>query len=52
MTTTWKPHEKHGTLDTEDRQLLYIFPQFSLNDTGTIEATVESVHYYVVQPAQ
>lgn len=40
------------SLDTEDRQLQYIFPQFSLNDTGTIEATVDSVHYYVVQPAQ
>ena len=38
------------SLDTEDRQLQYIFPQFSLNDTGTIEATVDSVHYYVVQP--
>lgn len=37
-------------LDTEDRQLQYIFPQFSLNDTGTIEATVDSVHFYVVQP--
>lgn len=40
------------SLDTEDRQLQYIFPQFSLNDTGTIEATVDSVHDYVVQPAQ
>lgn len=39
------------TLDTQGRQLNYIFPQFSLNDTGTIEATVDSVHYYVVQPA-
>lgn len=39
------------TLDTEDRQLQYIFPQFSLDDTGTIEATVDSVHFYVVQPA-
>ncbi|MEA2489956.1 MAG: hypothetical protein QOH21_1748 [Acidobacteriota bacterium] len=38
------------TLDTEDRQLQYIFPQFSLNDSGTIEATVDSVHFYVVQP--
>jgi hypothetical protein len=38
------------SLDTEDRQLQYIFPQFSLNDSGTIEATVDSVHYYVVQP--
>jgi hypothetical protein len=38
-------------LDTEDRQLQYIFPQFSLEDTGTIEATVDSVHFYVVQPA-
>ena len=38
------------SLDTEDRQLQYIFPQFSLNDTGTIEATVDSVHFYVVQP--
>lgn len=37
-------------LDTEDRQLQYIFPQFSLNDSGTIEATVDSVHFYVVQP--
>jgi hypothetical protein len=37
-------------LDTEDRQLQYIFPQFSLDDTGTIEATVDSVHFYVVQP--
>jgi hypothetical protein len=39
------------SLDTEDRQLQYIFPQFSLNDSGTIEATVDSVHVYVVQPA-
>jgi hypothetical protein len=38
------------SLDTNDRQLQYIFPQFSLNDTGTIEATVDSVHFYVVQP--
>jgi hypothetical protein len=38
------------SLDTDDRQLQYIFPQFSLNDTGTIEATVDSVHFYVVQP--
>jgi hypothetical protein len=38
------------TLDTEDRQLLYVFPQFKLNDTGTIEATVDEVHYYVLQP--
>jgi hypothetical protein len=38
------------SLDTEDRQLQYVFPQFSLNDTGTIEATVDSVHFYVVQP--
>lgn len=38
------------SLDTEDRQLQYIYPQFSLNDTGTIEATVDSVHFYVVQP--
>jgi hypothetical protein len=38
------------SLDTEDRQLQYIFPQFSLDDTGTIEATVDSVHFYVVQP--
>jgi hypothetical protein len=38
------------SLDTQDRQLQYVFPQFSLNDTGTIEATVDSVHYYVVQP--
>jgi hypothetical protein len=38
------------SLDTEDRQLQYIFPQFSLNDTGTMEATVDSVHFYVVQP--
>jgi len=38
------------TLDTEDRQLNYVFPQFKLNDTGTIEATVDEVHYYVVQP--
>lgn len=37
-------------LDTEDRQLQYVFPQFSLDDTGTIEATVDSVHFYVVQP--
>jgi hypothetical protein len=41
----------HLTLDTEDRQLQYIFPQFSLNDSGTIVATVDSVHFYVVQPA-
>jgi hypothetical protein len=30
MRTTWKPHEKHGQLDTEDRQELpdsaYAFP--------------------------
>lgn len=39
------------SLDTEERQLQYIFPQFSLDDTGTIEATVDSVHFYVVQPA-
>jgi hypothetical protein len=38
------------TLDTEDRQLLYVFPQFKLNDTGTIEATVDEVHFYVMQP--
>ena len=38
------------SLDTEDRQLQYVFPQFSLNDTGTIEATVDSAHFYVVQP--
>jgi hypothetical protein len=38
-------------LDTQDRQLQYIYPQFSLNDTGTMEATVDSVHFYVVQPA-
>jgi hypothetical protein len=38
------------TLDTEDRQLNYVFPQFKLDDTGTIEATVDEVHYYVVQP--
>ena len=37
-------------LDTQDQQLQYIFPQFSLNDTGTIEATVDSIHFYVVQP--
>jgi hypothetical protein len=34
-------------LDTNDRQLNYIFPQFALNDTGTIEATVDDVHYLV-----
>lgn len=34
-------------LDTNDRQLNYIFPQFALNDTGTIEATVDDVHYHV-----
>lgn len=39
-------------LDTQDQQLQYIFPQFSLNDTGTIEATVDSIHFYVVQPQQ
>lgn len=38
------------SLDTQDRQLNYIIPQFSLNDSGTMEATVDSVHYYVVQP--
>lgn len=38
------------TLDTEDRQLNYVFPQLKLDDTGTIEATVDKVHYYVVQP--
>ena len=38
------------TLDTHDRQLNYIIPQFSLDNFGTIEATVDSVHYYVVQP--
>jgi len=38
------------SLDTQDRQLQYILPQFSLNDTGTIEATVDSIHFYVVQP--
>ena len=38
------------SLDTEDRQLQYVFPQFKLDDTGTIEATVDSVHFYVVQP--
>ncbi len=37
-------------LDAEDRQLQYILPQFKLDDTGTIEATVDSVHFYVVQP--
>ncbi|HYI11270.1 MAG TPA: hypothetical protein VEK57_19600 [Thermoanaerobaculia bacterium] len=37
-------------LDTEDRQLQYILPQFKLDDTGTMEATVDSVHFYVVQP--
>lgn len=34
-------------LDTNDRQLNYIFPQFKLDDTGTIEATVDDVHYLV-----
>ncbi|HEX7809085.1 MAG TPA: hypothetical protein VF608_10175, partial [Thermoanaerobaculia bacterium] len=34
-------------LDTNDRQLNYIFPQFALNDTGTIVATVDDVHYLV-----
>lgn len=38
------------SLDTEDRQLLYVFPQFKLNDTGVIEATVDEVHFYVLQP--
>ncbi len=38
------------SLDTQDRQLQYIFPQFSVNNTGTIEATVDSLHFYVVQP--
>ncbi|HEX7150273.1 MAG TPA: right-handed parallel beta-helix repeat-containing protein [Thermoanaerobaculia bacterium] len=37
-------------LDTQDRQLQYVFPQFALNDGGTIEATVDDVHFYVVQP--
>ena len=37
-------------LDTEDRQLQYVLPQFKLDDTGTIEATVDSTHFYVVQP--
>ncbi|MBV9493470.1 MAG: hypothetical protein JOZ54_04440 [Acidobacteria bacterium] len=37
-------------LDTHDQQLQYIFPQFSLNDSGTIEATVDQAHFYVVQP--
>src|SRR5687767_13581615 len=31
METTWRPHEKHGTLDTEDRDALpdsvYAFPE-------------------------
>ena len=38
------------TLDTQNRQLNYIFPQFKLDDTGTIEATVDEVHFYVVEP--
>ncbi len=38
------------SLPIADRQLNYLFPQFSLNDSGTIEATVDDAHYYVVQP--
>jgi hypothetical protein len=38
------------SLPTNDRQLNYLFPQFALNDSGTIQATVDDVHYYVVQP--
>jgi hypothetical protein len=38
------------SLDTNGRQLNYIIPQFSLDNSGTVEATVDSVHYYVVQP--
>ena len=38
------------SLDTHDQQLNYVFPQFGLNDSGTIEATVDQAHYYVVQP--
>ncbi|HEV7766286.1 MAG TPA: hypothetical protein VGQ76_14880 [Thermoanaerobaculia bacterium] len=38
------------SLDTDGRQLQYILPQFTLDDSGTIEATVDSVHFYVVQP--
>jgi len=40
------------TVDTNGRQLNYIIPQFSLDNSGTVEATVDSVHYYVVQPVQ
>lgn len=39
------------SLDTQNRQLNYLFPQFKLDDGGTIEATVDEAHYYVVQPA-
>lgn len=38
------------SLDTNGRQLNYIIPQFSMDNSGTISATVDSVHYYVVQP--
>jgi hypothetical protein len=38
------------TVETNGRQLNYIIPQFSLDNSGTVEATVDSVHYYVVQP--
>ncbi|MCU1245410.1 MAG: hypothetical protein JWN02_1320, partial [Acidobacteria bacterium] len=37
-------------LPANDRQLNYVFPQFALNNSGTIEATVDDVHSYVVQP--
>jgi hypothetical protein len=38
------------SLPTNDRRLNYLFPQFKLDDGGTIEATVDAVHYWVVEP--
>ncbi|MEK7546554.1 MAG: hypothetical protein AAB554_05840 [Patescibacteria group bacterium] len=38
------------TTDTDGLRLDYTFPQFKLDDGGTLTATVDDAHFYVVQP--
>ena len=47
METTWRPHEKHGTLDTDDRKELpdsvYAFPKqrkLPLTDASHVRAAL------------
>src|SRR5262249_20881625 len=35
------------TTNTNGRQLFFVIPQFSLDNSGIVEATVDSVHFYV-----